>query len=122
MGRTALIRPAAVGIAALSVALCAGALVLLWLGPAHHPYNYDISGDLVVGSLFPLAGALIAVREPGNRCSWVLLSTGRRAWPRCWGCHGVRSTAATQPRRPGHSGWLKWAPAGAPARAVRSFP
>jgi len=76
MGRTALTRPAAAGIAALSVALCAGALVLLWLGPAHHPYNYDISGDLVVGSLFPLAGALIAVREPGNRCSWVLLSTG----------------------------------------------
>jgi signal transduction histidine kinase len=74
--RAALIKPTAIGIAALSVALCAGALALLWLGPAHHPYTYDISGDLVVGSLFPLAGALIAVREPGNRCSWVLLSTG----------------------------------------------
>jgi signal transduction histidine kinase len=71
-----LIKPAAIGIAAVSVALCAGALTLLWLGPAHHPYSYDVSGDLVVGSLFPLAGALIAVREPGNRCSWVLLSTG----------------------------------------------
>ncbi|MDQ2812380.1 MAG: hypothetical protein M3Z75_11025 [Actinomycetota bacterium] len=72
----ALAKPAALGIAAVSVALCGGALALLWLAPAHHPYSYDVSGDLVVGSLFPLAGALIAVREPGNRCSWVLLSTG----------------------------------------------
>ena len=72
----ALVKPVAIGVAALSVALCAGALVLLWLAPAHHAYRYDISGDLVVGSLFPLVGALIAVREPGNRCSWVLLSAG----------------------------------------------
>jgi signal transduction histidine kinase len=72
----ALIKPAAIGVAALSVALCAGTLALLWLAPAHHAYRYDISSDLVVGSLFPLVGALIAVREPGNRCSWVLLSTG----------------------------------------------
>jgi signal transduction histidine kinase len=72
----ALIKWTAVGIAALSVALCAGAVALLWLAPAHHVYSYDISGDLVVGSLFPLVGALIAVREPGNRCAWVLLSAG----------------------------------------------
>jgi hypothetical protein len=72
----ALVKPVAIGVAALSVALCAGALVLLWLALAHHAYRYDISGDLVVGSLFPLVGALIAVREPGNRCSWVLLSAG----------------------------------------------
>ena len=69
-----LIKSAAIGIAAVSVALCAGALALLWLGPAHYPYSYDVSGDLVVGSLFPVVRALIAVREPGNRCSWVLLS------------------------------------------------
>ena len=66
----------AIGIAALSVALCAGAVALLWLAPAHHPYSYDVYADLVVGSLFPLAGALIAIRDPGNRCSWVLLSAG----------------------------------------------
>ena len=72
----ALIKPTAIGVAALSVALCAGALALLWLAPAHHAYRYDISGDLVVGSLFPLVGALIAVREPGNRCIWVLLPAG----------------------------------------------
>jgi signal transduction histidine kinase len=72
----ALIRPAAIGIAALSVALCAGAVALLWLAPAGHPYSYELPGDLVVGSLFPLTGVLIAVREPGNRCSWVLLSAG----------------------------------------------
>lgn len=71
-----LIKPAAIGVAALSVALCAGALALLWLAPTHHAYTYDISGDVVVGSFFPLVGALIAVREPGNRCSWVLLSAG----------------------------------------------
>ena len=68
---------AAGGTAAASVALCAAAVALLWLAPAHHPYSYDVSGDLVVGSLFPLAGlALIAIRDPGNRCSWVLLSAG----------------------------------------------
>lgn len=72
----ALAGPAAVGIAAISVVLCAGAVALLWLAPAHHAYGYDVSGDLVVGCLFPLAGALIAVREPGNRCAWVLLSAG----------------------------------------------
>lgn len=72
----ALAKPAAVGVAAVSVALCAGAVALLWLAPAHHSYGYDLSGDLVVGCLFPLAGALIAVREPGNRCAWVLLSAG----------------------------------------------
>jgi signal transduction histidine kinase len=72
----ALIKPAAIGIAVLSVALSAGAVALLRFAPAHHAYGYDISGDLVVGSLFPLTGALIAVREPGNRCSWVLLSAG----------------------------------------------
>ncbi len=72
----ALARPAAVGVAAVSVALCAGAVALLWLAPAQHAYGYDISGDLVVGCMFPLAGALIAVREPGNRCAWVLLSAG----------------------------------------------
>jgi signal transduction histidine kinase len=72
----ALITWAAVGIAALSVALCAGAVALLWLAPAHHAYRYDISGDLVVGALFPLVGALIAVRDPGNRCAWVPLSAG----------------------------------------------
>jgi signal transduction histidine kinase len=72
----ALTKAAAVGVAVLSVALCAGAVALLSLAPAHHPYGYDLSGDLAVGSLFPLVGALIAVREPGNRCSWVLLSTG----------------------------------------------
>jgi hypothetical protein len=72
----ALAKPMAVGVAAASAALCAGAVALLWLAPAQHPYGYDISGDLVVGCLFPLAGALIAVREPGNRCSWVLLSAG----------------------------------------------
>lgn len=71
-----LAKPTAIGVAAASAALCAGAVALLWLAPAQHPYGYDISGDLVVGSLFPLAGALIAVREPGNRCSWVLLSAG----------------------------------------------
>lgn len=71
-----LAKPAAVSVAAVSVASCAGAVALLWLAPAHHPYGYDISGDLVVGSLFPLVGALIAVREPGNRCAWVLLSAG----------------------------------------------
>src|SRR5450755_4748686 len=65
-------KPLAIGIAALSVALCAGAVALLWLAPAHHPYSYDVSADLVVGSLFPLAGALIAIRDPGNRCGWVL--------------------------------------------------
>ena len=68
--------PAAVSVAAVSVALCSAAVALLWLAPAHHAYGYDISGDLVVGSLFPAAGALIAVREPGNRCAWVLLSAG----------------------------------------------
>ena len=72
----ALAKPAAVGVAAVSVALCAGAVALLWLAPAQHAYGYDISGDLVVGCMFPLAGALIAVREPGNRCAWVLLSAG----------------------------------------------
>ena len=72
----ALAKPAAVGVAAVSVALCAAAVALLWLAPARHPYGYDISGDLVVGCLFPLVGALIAVREPGNRCAWVLLSAG----------------------------------------------
>jgi signal transduction histidine kinase len=72
----ALAKPAAVGVAAVSVALCAGAVALLWLAPAQHPYGYDISGDLVVGCLFPLVGALIAIREPGNRCAWVLLSAG----------------------------------------------
>jgi signal transduction histidine kinase len=65
-----------VGVAAVSVALCAGTVALLWLAPAQHPYGYDISGDLVVGCLFPLVGALIAIREPGNRCAWVLLSAG----------------------------------------------
>ena len=70
------IKPAAIGVAAVSLALCAGSLVLLRFAPAHHPYRYDISGDLVVGSLFPLVGALIAVREPRNRSSWVLLSAG----------------------------------------------
>jgi signal transduction histidine kinase len=70
------VKPAAVSIAALSVALCAGAVALLWFAPAHHAYGYDISGDVVVGSLFPLVGAVIAVREPGNRCAWVLLSAG----------------------------------------------
>lgn len=72
----ALAKLLAIGIAALSVALCAAAVALLWLAPAHHPYSYDVSGDLVVGSLFPLAGVLIAIRDPGNRCSWVLLSAG----------------------------------------------
>lgn len=72
----ALAKPMAVGVAAASAVLCAGAAALLWFAPAQHPYGYDISGDLVVGCLFPLAGALIAVREPGNRCSWVLLSAG----------------------------------------------
>jgi hypothetical protein len=69
-------KAAAIGIAILSVALCAGAVALLWLAPAHHAYSYDLSGDLTVGSLFPLVGALIAVREPGNRCSWILLAAG----------------------------------------------
>lgn len=72
--RAGLAKPVAVGVAAVSVALCAGAVALLWLAPAHHPYGYDISGDVAVGSLFPLAGALVAVREPGNRSAWVLLS------------------------------------------------
>jgi signal transduction histidine kinase len=72
----ALAKPAAVGVAAVSVVLCAGAVTLLWLAPAHHPYGYDISGDVAVGCLFPLAGALVAVHEPGNRCAWVMLSTG----------------------------------------------
>jgi signal transduction histidine kinase len=67
---------AAVGVAVVSAGLCVGAVALLWLAPARHPYGYDISGDLVVGGLFPLAGALVAVRAPGNRCSWVLLSAG----------------------------------------------
>ena len=74
--RTSLAKPAAVGIAAVSAALCAGAVALLWFAPARHPYGYDISGDLVVGCLFPFAGALIAIRKPGNRCAWVLLSAG----------------------------------------------
>jgi hypothetical protein len=72
----ALAKLLAIGIAALSVALCTAAVALLWLAPAHHPYSYDVSGDLVVGSLFPLGGVLIAIRHPGNRCSWVLLSAG----------------------------------------------
>ena len=72
----ALAKPTAIGIAAVSVALCAGAVALLRFAPPQHPYGYEISGDLVVGCLFPLAGAVIAVREPGNRCAWVLLSAG----------------------------------------------
>lgn|ERR1022692_1978236 len=62
-----LAKAAAVGIAVLSVALCAGAVALLSLAPAHHAYGYDLSGDLAVGSLFPIVGALIAVREPPSR-------------------------------------------------------
>jgi signal transduction histidine kinase len=58
------------------VALCAGAVALLWFAPSRHAYGYDIVDDVVVGSLFPLVGAVIAVREPGNRCAWVLLSAG----------------------------------------------
>jgi hypothetical protein len=88
----ALAKPAAVGVAAVSVALCAGAVALLWLAPAQHPYGYDISGDLVVGCLFPLVGALIAIREPGNRCAWVLLSAGLVAVSACsheWAYDGL---------------------------------
>jgi hypothetical protein len=46
----ALAKPMAVGVAAASVALCAGAVALLWFAPAQHPYGYDISGDLVVAA------------------------------------------------------------------------
>ena len=66
----------AIGIAAVSVALCAGVLASLWLGLADYRNSDDVSGDLVVGSFVPVVGALIAVREPGNRCSRVLLSAG----------------------------------------------
>jgi signal transduction histidine kinase len=70
-----LLRGVAVGVAASALVLVAAALVL------HASYvrrGFDVpaphAGDLVLGTLFPLAGALVLWRQPRNAAGWVLLS------------------------------------------------
>lgn len=56
-------------------ALCGvGALVLYVRAPEGGPRLRF--ADLVVGITFPLAGAVVARRQPGNRAGWLLVGTG----------------------------------------------
>lgn len=67
----------AAGTAALSVAFCVAALGL-WLGARRRGIDVipPYTADLVLGSLFPVAGAVVLWRRPRNPAGWVLLSAG----------------------------------------------
>lgn len=71
------VRALVLGAAVTSVALSLATIVLGRLTPANGVYLYDYArSDLVVGGVFPAVGALVLVRQPRNRCGWVLLSGG----------------------------------------------
>lgn len=73
--RDALLRAAAVSVAVLALLLCAGTVGLqLWAGSHGTEVPAPFLSDLVLGSLFPLAGALVVWRQPRNAAGWVLLS------------------------------------------------
>lgn len=78
------------------------ATVGLWLAArrggvdVHEPYL----ADLVLGSLFPVAGAVVLWRQPRNAAGWVLLSAGLVAVSAL-----AHAWASTEP------GYLPWVPA-----------
>jgi hypothetical protein len=70
-------------LAALSVALLGAQLLLFMLArsaevPESWDVNFSLAGQLAGGIflVFPLVGALIASRHPGNPIGWVLLADG----------------------------------------------
>jgi signal transduction histidine kinase len=71
------LRLAAAGVAVLSLLMCAAA-VMVWLAFRRRGIAVETphTADLVLGSLFPVAGAVVLWRQPRNACGWVLLSAG----------------------------------------------
>lgn len=74
-GRDRLLRVVALLCAVSAVLLCAGAVAVFVTSRARGlPVAAPYAGDLVVGTLFPLAGLLVLWRQPRNSSGWVLLS------------------------------------------------
>jgi signal transduction histidine kinase len=62
-------------VSGLAVLLCLGAVAVhVWAGSRGLELVAPYASDLVLGSLFPLAGAVVLWRQPRNAAGWVLLS------------------------------------------------
>lgn len=69
------LRLVAVAIAAVAVLLCLATVVVhVWAGAQGTALVGPHPSDLALGSLFPLAGAVVLWRQPRNASGWVLLS------------------------------------------------
>ena len=69
--------PLAVGCAVASAVLVAATITVGRLTAANGSQLYEfVRSDLVIGGVFPAVGALVIVRQPWNRCGWVLISAG----------------------------------------------
>ena len=71
------LRLTAVAVAGSSLRLCLAA-VGVWLAFRRRGVAVETPqlADLTLGSLFPVAGAVVLWRQPRNACGWVLLSAG----------------------------------------------
>ena len=70
-----LLRRLAVGITVAALLLCAAAVVLHEVYARRGFGGEGLSGgDLVLGGLFPIAGAVVLWRQPRNAAGWVLMS------------------------------------------------
>jgi signal transduction histidine kinase len=69
------LRLLAVSVAVVAALLCVAAIGLkLWAARRGVEVDDPHLGDLLLGSLFPAAGAVVLWRQPRNPCGWVLLS------------------------------------------------
>lgn len=69
--------PVALATAVGSAALAVATIVVSRATTANGDGLYRFArSDLVIGLVFPAVGALVLLRQPRNRCGWVLLSTG----------------------------------------------
>lgn len=71
------LRALAVAVTVAALAASTGALVLQQVYAGRGlALSSPILGDLVLGSMFPVAGLVVLWRQPRNACGWVLLSAG----------------------------------------------
>lgn len=69
------LRLLAVAVTVLALCACTAALTLQVLFVRRGiPLDGATPGDLVLGSLFPLAGVVVVWRQPRNPCGWILLA------------------------------------------------
>ncbi|WP_146240506.1 sensor histidine kinase [Williamsia limnetica] len=75
IGDRGLRRAALVG-GIVAVACVAGTLVLHWELTRRVDVDPVYASDLVLGSVWPVAGVVVVYQQPRNRCGWLLVGTG----------------------------------------------